>query len=148
MISLSESAVSKIKQLSSDKPAELLSTCLVRARFCEQLAPHTGFARRELDLFVVGLFSLMDTVVGRPLSELVNDVALPADLVPALVPSGKTSRAGDVLELVIAYERADWYGVQQSCARLGLAPDAARTLPRYYQDALSWAMTTTLNGRS
>lgn len=140
-------SVLAMAQLSSDRPAELLSTCLVRARFCEQLAPECGFVARELDLFVVGLFSLMDAVVGRPLRELLNDVALPSDLSEALLPSGKPNRAADVLSLVVAFERADWKAVERGCNKLALV-DAIRTLPRYYQDALSWAMTTALTGRS
>lgn len=134
-------------QLSNDRTPELLETCLVRARFCEQLAGDAGFGARELDLFVVGLFSLMDAVVGRPLQELLNDVALPSDLSEALLPTGKPSRARDVLELVVAYERADWLAVEYGCNQLGLV-DSIRTLPRYYQDALSWAMNITMTGRS
>ncbi|HKU43341.1 MAG TPA: HDOD domain-containing protein [Polyangiales bacterium] len=133
--------------LSSDRPAELLSTCLVRARFCEQLAPELGFQARDLDFFVLGLFSLMDAVVGRPLQELLSDVALPADLMEALVPTGKTNRVGDALALVIAYERADWETVDALSSRLGLA-NSLITLPRCYQEALSWATTTAMAGRA
>jgi EAL and modified HD-GYP domain-containing signal transduction protein len=132
--------------LSSDRPAELLSTCLVRARFCEQLAPELGFSTRDLDLFVLGLFSMMDAVVGRPLAELLSDVALPADLVEALVPTGKPNRVGDVLGLVIAYERADWQTVETLSSKLAL-PDSLTKLPRFYQEALSWATTTAMSGR-
>lgn len=139
-------SVLAMAQLSSDRPAELLSTCLVRARFCELLAHDVGFGARELDLFVVGLFSLMDAVVGRPLAELLSDVALPSDLIAALVPGGKPNRLNDVLSLVIAFERADWRGVDKLCNKLSIV-DSIRTLPRCYQDALSWATTTTLTGR-
>ena len=54
----------------------------------------------------------MDAVVGRPLQELLSDVALPSDLSDALTPNGKPNRARDVLELVTAYERADWLAVE------------------------------------
>jgi c-di-GMP-related signal transduction protein len=89
----------------------------------------------------------MDAVVGRPRAELLNDVALPADLGAALVPTGKPNRAGDVLALVVAYERADWRDVDRLSNKLSIV-DSIRTLPRFYQDALSWATTTTLTGRS
>ncbi|HKP56170.1 MAG TPA: HDOD domain-containing protein [Polyangiales bacterium] len=133
--------------LSSDRPAELLSTCLVRARFCEQLAPELDLKARELDLFVLGLFSLMDAVIGRPLSELLSDVALPADLQEALLPTGKTNRMSDVLALVTAYERADWRNVDALSTRLSLQ-NSIGTLPRFYQEALAWATTTAMAGRS
>lgn len=139
-------SVLALAALSSDRPAELLSTCLVRARFGEQLAAEAGFAARSLDMFVLGLFSLMDAVIGRPLRELLNDVALPADLVDALVPSGAPNRAADVLSLVVAYERADWADVDRLCKALGIV-DSPEKLPRMYQDALTWATTTALAGQ-
>jgi c-di-GMP-related signal transduction protein len=132
--------------LSADKPAELLATCLVRGRFCELLAPEIGFRGRELDLFAVGLFSLMDAVIGRPLRELLVDVAMPADLIEGLLPSGKTNRIADALSLVIAYERASWQNVDTLTQRLGIK-DSMSKLPRYYQDALTWATTTALATR-
>jgi c-di-GMP-related signal transduction protein len=138
-------SVLAVAALSADRPGELLATCLVRGRFCELLAAELGFHGRELDLFAVGLFSLMDAVVGRPLPELLSDVALPSDLVEALLPRGKANRIGDTLALVIAYERADWQQVDQISKRLGL-PDSIMKLPRCYQDALSWAASTALTG--
>ena len=136
-------SVLTLASLADDKPAELLSTCLTRARFCELLAPTAGFKGRELDLFLVALFSLMDAIVGRPLPELLTDVALPSDLVTALTPDGPPSRIRDVLSLVIAYERAAWQDVDALAARLNLS-DAIAKLPALYQEAVTWATTTAL----
>lgn len=127
--------------LSSDRPTELLTTCLVRARFCELLAPEVGFSGRELDLFLVGLFSLMDAVVQRPLSELLSDVSLPRDLVEALGPGNKPNRIRDALALVLAYERAEWSQVDALWSTLAKG-DAGIALPRIYQAALTWATAT------
>jgi EAL and modified HD-GYP domain-containing signal transduction protein len=132
--------------LSADKPAELLATCLVRGRFCELLADEIGFRGRELDLFAVGLFSLMDAVMGRPLRELLVDVAMPTDLVEGLIPTGKANRIADTLSLVIAYERASWQDVDTLTQRLGIK-NSMEKLPRAYQDALTWATTTALASR-
>lgn len=132
--------------LSADKPTELLGTCLVRARFCELLAPEIGFRGRELDMFAVGLFSLMDAVIGRPLRELLVDVAMPADLVAGLIPTGKANRIADALSLVIAYERASWRDVGTLSERLGIT-NSIELLPRAYQDALTWSTTTALAAR-
>jgi EAL and modified HD-GYP domain-containing signal transduction protein len=130
-----------ISVLSADRPSELLPMCLLRARFCELLAPELGFKGRELDLFLVGLFSLMDAVVERPLAELLTDVALPADLVAALLPGTAPNRMRDALALVIAYERAAWEDVDSLSERLKLR-DGLTKLPGFYQDALSWATAT------
>jgi c-di-GMP-related signal transduction protein len=126
-----------VAMTSADRPAELLSTCLLRARFCELLADSVGLQGRELDLFLIGLLSLMDAVVGRPLPELLADIALPKELAEALVPSERSNRMRDVLGLVIAYERASWYEVGQLCD--ALAPKDPAMLPMHYQSALVWA---------
>ena len=138
-------SVLTLAALSSDRPAELLTTCLTRARFCELLAPATRFTGRELDLFLVALFSLMDAIVGRPLEELLTDVALPVDLVNALNPAGKPSRIRDVLALVVAYERAAWHDVDTLASKLQLS-DAIGKLPALYQEAVAWATATALGG--
>ncbi|HEX4353052.1 MAG TPA: HDOD domain-containing protein, partial [Polyangiales bacterium] len=125
-----------IAVLSNDRPAELLPMCLVRARFCESLASELGLRGRELDLFLVGLLSLMDAVVERPLAELLDDIALPADLVAALLPGPGSNRMRDALSLVIAYERAAWDEVETLSQKLNLRDSAAK-LPGFYQDALT-----------
>lgn len=122
--------------LASDRPVELLSLSLVRARFCELLAPAVGYSARSLDLFLVGLFSLMDAVVQRPLPDLLREVSLPRDLVEALTPEGPTNRMRTTLELSVAYERAQWPEVERCCAQLGVN---ASHLPQIYQEAVGWA---------
>jgi EAL and modified HD-GYP domain-containing signal transduction protein len=117
----------------------------VRARFCESLASELGLRGRELDLFLVGLLSLMDAVVERPLAELLEDIALPADLVAALLPGQGSNRMRDALSLVIAYERAAWDEVETLAQKLNLRDSTAK-LPGFYQDALTWATETVKGG--
>ena len=69
-----------IGELGEDKPAELVVTCLVRARMCELLAPSASLAGHAHDLFLVGLLSLVDALVGRPLAELVREMALSEEI--------------------------------------------------------------------
>jgi c-di-GMP-related signal transduction protein len=125
-----------VATLASDRPAELLQLSLARARFCEHLGPEINMSARALDLFLVGLFSLMDAVVQRPLPELLTELALPADLIDALTPDAKPNRMRLALDLAIAYERAEWWNVDSACLQLGAAPDR---LPKIYGDALTWA---------
>jgi len=139
-------SVLALSALSCDRPLELLSTCLVRARFCELLAPEIGLRGRELDLFLVGLFSLMDAVVQRPLPELLREVSLSKELSVALTPDSGVSKMRDALELVIAYERAEWAAVDRKWKALATSA-SGEGLPQLYQSAVSWAASnTTING--
>ena len=63
-------------EMAEDKPRELVVTCLVRARLCELLAPVCGFIDHSHDLFLVGLLSLVDAIVGRPIVEVVGEMPL------------------------------------------------------------------------
>lgn len=130
--------------MSDGSPAELLTTCLIRARLCETLAPEVGLDGRELDLFLLGLLSLVDAMVGRPLCELVQDLGLPPEIASALTGEGKPTAMGNVLRLVSAYERADW--AQFDTLALALRMKNPAALPALYQGALQWATATSFSG--
>lgn len=63
-----------VGELSSQKPAELLNTCLIRARFCESIAAHSSPAKETTECFTMGLFSLLDAMLDQPMSDLVNEL--------------------------------------------------------------------------
>jgi c-di-GMP-related signal transduction protein len=131
-------------ELSADGSRELLTTCLVRARFCELLADGAGLAGRELDLFLMGLLSLVDALVGRPLVELIDGLSLPSDISAALLDGDRHSSPGSVLRLVTAYERGRWDEVDTLAATLGLPTE--NELPGLYRDAVAWATSTHFAG--
>ncbi len=107
----------------------LLSSALMRARFGEALAAKTGC--RSYDLFLLGLFSMMDTILGIPLEQLLTKVKVPPDTEAALL--GKSNRLRDILDLIIAYDRANWDKTRTLCAKIhvdqaDLADDYIRAL--------------------
>jgi EAL and modified HD-GYP domain-containing signal transduction protein len=113
------------------KPQELITTALVRARFCEVAGPH--FSEKNDDqLFTLGLFSVVDALMDRPMAEVLQSVPFPEDMTHALV-AGHGPK-GELLECAIACERG----------RLDEAPSGAATkqqLAAAHADALAWAMT-------
>jgi c-di-GMP-related signal transduction protein len=123
-----------LAELSSSKPSELIVQAAVRARFCELLAGRTALAHRRQDLFLMGLFSLLDAILDQSLDDALAETALAPDARRALL--GEANPARQVLDCVLAYEQGDWSGLEQQAANLGLSlPD----LPPLYQDSLAWA---------
>ena len=122
-----------IGELGEDKPAELVVTCLVRARVCELLAPLASLAGHAHDLFLVGLLSLVDVLVGRPLTELVQEMALSEEIKAGILDD--ESRLGRVRALVLAHERADWDRVSSLATELGL-PESS--IAEQHRVALEW----------
>ena len=50
--------------IASDRPLELAVQSVVRGSFCERLAAGSGLGPRASDLFLLGLFSLLDAMIG------------------------------------------------------------------------------------
>lgn len=119
----------------SDKPVELLTTALIRARMCERLG-HAQDPERDHTYFTVGLLSALDAMLDATMDDVVASVALAPDVAGALVrhegPLGRT------LATTLAYEACDWDGVFAAGGHY--APNLLR---RAYLDALGWAASVT-----
>jgi c-di-GMP-related signal transduction protein len=115
-------AMTAIPRLASHKPPELTRISLTRARMCEQIATQAGLAHRSSDGFLMGLFSLLDAMIGRPLGELLTELGLAADVCAALADTGMPENVmRKVYELCLACEAADPCRLQESCSALGLS---------------------------
>ena len=117
----------------SERPTELIVTSVTRGRFCELAGRAYGFQGREHELSLLGLFSLIDSIVSRPLDEVLAEVNLPADVAAAI--RGEPGELGDILNLARGYERADWPTVENLVKKLGLPASEA---PAIYLDAVAW----------
>jgi c-di-GMP-related signal transduction protein len=120
-----------------DRPFELIVTSVVRSRFCELVGRHIGMEARRHDLALLGLFSLIDAIFGRPMHDALVEMPLPSDVVSALC--GEPNTLGVLLSLAHAYERADWPTVEGVARRLGL--DAADVSASYFE-AVNWGNRT------
>ncbi len=120
-----------------DKPFELVVTSVVRAKFCESMALRIGFDERAHDAFLMGLLSLIDTLLGRPLPELLGSLPITEDVRQALL--GDDNALGNVHHLAVAYEKGDWAEVSRLSAALGVSEAA---IPEIYRKAIEWGNST------
>lgn len=120
--------------LGDDKPLELVRTCLVRARFCEQLASTVGLDERSLDLFLTGMFSALDALTDRPLDEALVELGVSPDIQAAI--SGAEGDLAPAYSLARACEEGDvrLYKLLSTQFRLQEVEVA-----RMYAEALFWA---------
>ncbi len=137
---LGEDAVKKwasvvaLAGLAQDQPGELLVMSLARARFCETVAPGLGLKPRSAELFLMGLFSLLDAISGRPLAELLADLPLADDVQDAL--RGRPGALADVLSCARACERGEWTVLAEAAGRLGLDEGGVAQL---HLECIAWA---------
>ena len=57
-------------KLYADKPNEITRLSLLRAKFAENLASSFGLAAQGSELFLMGLFSVLDVILEKPMLEL------------------------------------------------------------------------------
>ncbi len=120
--------------LLEDKPTELLMVGVVRGRFCEQACQRLRWRALGVDPFLVGLFSILDALLDRPLSELLTELPIAPEIRDALL--GKPNLLGRLLRLIIAYEQADWTQVTDWATKVGLPEEEIATL---YIASVAWA---------
>ena len=60
--------------MAQNKPSDLILSSLVRARFCELIAPRVKHG--EADLFIMGMLSLMDAILEVPIGIIIETLAL------------------------------------------------------------------------
>lgn len=125
----------------SELDSEMVHTALLRARLCELLAPHVGRAAVADSLYIAGLFSVFDVLLGIPMHELVDEMALATDIRSALLD--RSGPLGPVLAIVEAYDQGRWDDVLARCQQMRLQPSVLASL---YLNSLAWVNDQQFSG--
>jgi EAL and modified HD-GYP domain-containing signal transduction protein len=129
-------ALATLPMLATDKPGELATLSIVRARFCERLMQLAGITQQN-EAFLMGMFSLLDALLDRPLNEALGSVSLGTDITQALLG---TAPADDVLakiyRLTRRYEEGDWDEVEKLSRACGFTGSSTGDA---YIEATLWA---------
>ena len=119
---------------------ELATLALVRARSCELIGERTkGLEGPEL--FLVGLFSLLDVMLSRSMGDVLDNLPLSPSTADALL--GRDNRERATLDAVIAYESGEWNQVSDVARLAGVD---TTVLPAAYTAALRWAQEVAEEG--
>ncbi|MCL2226162.1 MAG: HDOD domain-containing protein [Oscillospiraceae bacterium] len=120
-------------KLAEDRPGEITKVSLIRASFAENLAKPFNMGTYGPSLFMMGLFSLLDIILEKPMQEAANEISLDEHVREALVEN-----KGDfykVMEFIYAYERANWDDVAIKMVQNNLDLDEVTTA---FIDSLVW----------
>jgi c-di-GMP-related signal transduction protein len=129
-------SIAALPVIAQDKPDELIRQSLVRARFCELLGRGLGQGVED-QAFLVGLFSLLDALLDRPLEDVLQELSLAPELDAAL--RGQDTRQnvlGAIYALVRNYEAGNWNEVECLARHLGVP---VNLIGAAYCEALPWA---------
>ncbi|MDO4187713.1 MAG: HDOD domain-containing protein [Lachnospiraceae bacterium] len=120
-------------KLCADRPNEITRLSLIRAKFCENLAKVFEMADKDNELFLIGLFSLIDLILNMKMEDALKLVYLPKEIQTALT-SGE-GRIAMVLDFVKAYEQANWAEASRILLIENIETNAVFDA---YVDALDW----------
>jgi EAL and modified HD-GYP domain-containing signal transduction protein len=129
-------ALAALPALASDKPGELVTQSIVRAHFWELLAVAAGMPNPER-LFLMGMFSLLDALIDRPLRDALQEVGVAPAITAALLdeaPEGDP--LAKIRRLAIDYERGEWDSAAELSEALHMSTAA---VVGAYTNALKWA---------
>lgn len=120
--------------LGDEKPAELITLPLVRARFCELLARPAGMEASANNLFLLGLLSAMDGILDMHMTDILKEIAVEEPIADALL--GQSNDLRDIFDIVRLYERAAWEDLSAAAARHGI-PEGK--IPDLFVASVDWA---------
>jgi EAL and modified HD-GYP domain-containing signal transduction protein len=127
--------------VAEDRPGALLTTTVTRARFCELLAPLAGYRNKVIDLFLIGLFSLIDVILGRPLAEILQQISVSEEVRSTLLHGNTPMKK--VLGLAIACEEGEWSHGSRLIKDLRLKENEVSDA---YLKAIEWSQTVLQTG--
>ena len=111
------------------KPAELIVTGMIRGKMCELIA-QKYHPEVQHQMFIIGLFSVLDALMDQPLIDLLDTVILSTPIKLALLD--KTGPQGEIYKYVLQYEKCNWDVINSS-------DDNAAEYTQSFLQAVHWA---------
>ncbi len=100
-------------------PEDLVKVSLLRANFCSSLLPHaTDMPISRSEAYLMGMFSTLGLLMDAPLEELLDELYIADEVKAALL--SREGRCGQLYELVLSYEKADWKRISELADALGI----------------------------
>jgi EAL and modified HD-GYP domain-containing signal transduction protein len=118
-------------KISEGRSIELVNRALIRATMCESIAISAGLGSRAETLYLLGVFSCLDAILGRSLADVLEELSVASDIRDALL--GEDGLLGDIFHCTLAYESGNWEQVSELSGKLKL--DQSH-LPGIYRLAL------------
>lgn len=121
-------------ELSVKKPFELMKKALERANFCEALAKNSALHQFSDRAFLIGLFSVLDAILDRNMSTIMEDLPLEEEIKRALVD--KIGLYSAFIKIAISYDHGEWDKVKLLTKQLGITEEKTTDI---YIQAIEWS---------
>lgn len=98
---------------------ESLKLSFLRANFCSRLSKLVAnFPITTGEAYIMGMFSTLDFMVDAPMEEILAELPIVEEIKLAIITH--EGLCGELLELVLYYEKADWQRIMNLADSLGI----------------------------
>lgn len=98
---------------------EFLKLSLLRGTFCNKLMKYaSNMSITNSDAYLMGMFSTLHYLIDAPLEEILEQIPVAEEVKAGLLH--REGKAGQLFDLALCYERADWNGVAAATEALGI----------------------------
>lgn len=118
----------------SDVFKQLLFSSLFRAKVCDKVA-RLNYKDNFSEYFLLGLFSLIDSMLNRPMQMILKQLPLSENILNTL--SGIKTEMTPYLEFSIALNQVDFDKMDDLCEQLGISQEA---IGEIYDEVHDWVM--------
>jgi EAL and modified HD-GYP domain-containing signal transduction protein len=125
-------AVAASCEMGENLTPALTTQSLERARFCELMAPLIG--EKSSEQFLLGLFSLLDAMLGIPMATILQSLPLRRETKAALL--GASNQVAIALGMIRNFERGLWEPCVSTARTLDISEERLTGL---YIEAVQWA---------
>jgi len=126
--------------MGQERCSDLVLSSLVRARFCELVEPKLEHS--NADLFLMGMLSMMDSILQLPMGVVVEGLPLDPDTKAELLGAkiGRETPLTPLYQLMLSREEGNWEDVVGYAKKLNVPVSRVN---RAYNEALLWAREVT-----
>jgi EAL and modified HD-GYP domain-containing signal transduction protein len=114
---------------------EIAKMSMTRGKASELIAIKVGKHRESSSYFLVGIFSLIDSLLNQPLEKILNQLPLDKEIKDTLL--GYQTSYRDVLALVLAMEQGEWPEITKLSNKIKLTE---QELYDIYLKAIKWTL--------
>lgn len=125
-------AMREINVHNNDVFNELLHASLFRAKVCEKIA-RLNYKENFSEYFLIGLFSLIDSLLKRPLNGVLKHLPLSENIVETI--SGSKTEMQPYLQFSIALSKLDWIRINELAEELNIPNESILPI---YEEVKKW----------
>jgi c-di-GMP-related signal transduction protein len=122
-----------LRELGRDRPEEIVVLSIMRAKFGEILVQKMNLQKLSSNAFIMGMFSLLDSLLNRPMKDILKELPIAMEVKNALL--GADNQLGNIYDLMLSYEKGEWSNFSHYAGKCNIREEE---VPDLYLQSLQW----------